>query len=315
MSKFCSACGTQLTDEAKFCFKCGNPCGEPTVKTCPECHCNMPVAQEECLNCGYNFNAPAAPVQPDASFPDPTVTQEKAEDSFDEPVKITVEEKSAEKSTGYADAMPSLEVPTVTAAAVGVAVQEKPQSEYMDSIGGAPAAQTAPAAAEAPTAPTAPIIENAPITESAPKGLIKEEMDGQSVSTRRIYCKQCGTQIQEGAKFCLGCAAPVADMFPQAQATKAVRPMTEQVAAGNASAPTFFEKEAPKKKSPIPAIILTLLIIAVIAVDVLIFTGVLAKKGDNGTDEYSGTPSSRGSQDYSQSDDDDSFLSNIFDLY
>lgn len=43
--KFCTACGSQLEDDAKFCTSCGASCEAPACEA-PACACEAPVYEE-----------------------------------------------------------------------------------------------------------------------------------------------------------------------------------------------------------------------------------------------------------------------------
>lgn len=59
---FCSTCGTQLNESAKFCGKCGNPAAQtpPSEPVCPACGAKLEAGNRFCANCG----TPAVPAEP-----------------------------------------------------------------------------------------------------------------------------------------------------------------------------------------------------------------------------------------------------------
>lgn len=48
----CAKCGAQITDNAKFCFNCGEKVEVPSKIYCAECGTPMPADAKFCMNCG-----------------------------------------------------------------------------------------------------------------------------------------------------------------------------------------------------------------------------------------------------------------------
>ncbi len=57
----CKKCGTELPDNAKFCFGCGAQTGPKNI-FCPQCGTSLPFGAKFCRNCGSAIQLPVAQV-------------------------------------------------------------------------------------------------------------------------------------------------------------------------------------------------------------------------------------------------------------
>ena len=82
MAKFCSECGTQIRDGARFCPNCGNETERPASQSpkCAYCGAQLKETSKFCPKCGRSVSSPTIQQAPPASQPirqevRPTLTQ------------------------------------------------------------------------------------------------------------------------------------------------------------------------------------------------------------------------------------------------
>lgn len=99
-----------------------------------------------------------------------------------------------------------------------------------------------------------------------------------------IYCISCGTQAREGAKFCYACgaqadarSAPAAPVAPAAPAVRLEAP-TERYYSPPPPAMIDLPPAAPRPRSTLKVVLLTLAVVAALAVVSLVGAGVFIKK-------------------------------------
>lgn len=234
----------------------------------------MPVETVFCSNCGHNFNAPS----PFAEAVAPVA------------VAAPVAEAFAPVVEAVAPAFENVTPVTPVAPAAQAAVQTQSVIETVSTAGVTP-------------------IEKASSSMLAMDEAVSFA-DPAVAPANKVFCQSCGCEVSPSARFCPGCAAPMnaaptaTSAIPQptpvqtqqyAQPQYAQAQQYAQTPAYQESQITATSEQVQPGKKPgkvIVPIILIILIIAVIVFDVLVFSGALGNKGDNGTDEYNGAPKS-----------------------
>ena len=123
-----------------------------------------------------------------------------------------------------------------------------------------------------------------------------------------LFCKQCGAQLGEGAKFCPGCGAVVEAAPPPQYGQAAPPPQYGQAAPppqyGQAAPPPQYGQAAAPKKGLSKKLLLIIIIAAVAVAAVLILVNVLGNQDEPKPQEPPAPPVVTGDdEDYTDEDD------------
>jgi len=74
---YCRNCGTQLTDNARYCYKCGTPTTNTTTNTihCQNCNTELNNNARYCYKCGTPINTTTIPTPTHIQSPPQTTIQ------------------------------------------------------------------------------------------------------------------------------------------------------------------------------------------------------------------------------------------------